>query len=332
VGSRRGARDGEDPQQPPRFLLRGVAGGVLLRLPDGRRRLPRPAQRLGPELALALRLQHHPRIDQPDHPQPGARVGGLGGGAAAAGVGSGAGQADPDQPGHRPALRLPGPADDRLQLDEPRHPGRLPDLPQGDDGARDRLVGQHRAGHRHPLQHRRDHRRHGRGLAVRAVRPSAHHRAVRGARAADRPALRLLHQRRDALPRLVPDAAHGPGRLGRHPGPPDRAQPGRDPRVLPRRDLSAGQLPRGLQPADPAGPGQEPRLPVRPDRDDRAGPGGGRPLHRPRVRGSRRRVRQRPHLDRRHDPSRPSYGGGHGRAPRSTQVVSPSGRKNTRRG
>ena len=36
----------------------------------------------------------------------------------------------PPQPGRAAPLRLPHPADDRVQLDEPRHAGHLPDVPQ----------------------------------------------------------------------------------------------------------------------------------------------------------------------------------------------------------
>ena len=70
---------------------------------------------------------------------------------------------------------LPGAADDRLQLDEPRHPGRLSDLP----------VGHPRIGvpacppstakmDRGDLQHRRHRRRTDLRLIVAAVRPPLH--------------------------------------------------------------------------------------------------------------------------------------------------------------
>ena len=83
--------------------------------------------------------------------------------------------------------------------------------------------------------------------------PAPDHRLLRRPRAAGRADLRVLAHRRDARARVVPDAAVRAGRLGRHPGPPDRAVARRDPRLLPGRDLPARQLPGRVQPADPGG-------------------------------------------------------------------------------
>ena len=81
--------------------------------------------------------EHHPGPDQPDHPIPGAGIRGVG---SRAGPDEADQHQDPRRAARRrdrPPVHLPGAADDRLQLDEPRHPGRLPDLPgvHGNHGA-----------------------------------------------------------------------------------------------------------------------------------------------------------------------------------------------------
>ena len=77
-------------------------------------------------------------------------------------------------------------ADDGVQLDEPRHAGRLPDLPQGGPA----LRAEHRAVHRDDLQRRRADRRHAHGRGVRAVRTARGDRLLRRARPADPAAVR----------------------------------------------------------------------------------------------------------------------------------------------
>ena len=96
------------------------------------------------------------------------------------------------------------------------------------------------------------------------------------------PLFAASHDDRPDLSRLVPDAVRRPGRVGRHPGPPERAVAGRDPRLLPGRHLPAGQLPGRVQPADPGAAGREPQLHLR-DRLD----------HGLRVRRGRRARRDR---------------------------------------
>ena len=86
---------------------------------------------------------------------------------------------------------LPRAADDRLQLDEPRDAGHLPDLPEGGSA----LLAEHRAVHRDALQRRRAHRRHAHGCRVGEVRPARGRRVLRGARAADHAAVRGVAHR-----------------------------------------------------------------------------------------------------------------------------------------
>ena len=60
------------------------------------------------------------------------------------------------------------------------------------------------------------------GASLGSVRPPLHDRVLRRSRASDRPVVRPVPHGGDAVPRLVPDAGDGAGRVGRHPGPPDR--------------------------------------------------------------------------------------------------------------
>ena len=153
------------------------------------------------------------------------------------------------------AVRLPGPAHDGVQLDEPRHPGHLPDVPEGGPATSRSATATWIVDR---LQHRRDHRRHRLRHAVGALRPAPHRSC--SARVLGLPIVPIFAYSTTvgmAGARLVPDA----GRACRAPGASSRptspsCQPGRDPRLLPGRDLPARQLPGGLQPADPAGAGQ----------------------------------------------------------------------------
>ena len=76
------------------------------------------------------------------------------------------------------------------------------------------------------------------------------------------PLFALSHTRGDAVSGLVPDAGGGAGRVGRHPRPPDRDVPGRDPRLLSGRHLPTGKSVGGVQPSDPGAPGGR-RIPIR---------------------------------------------------------------------
>lgn len=80
-------------------------------------------------MALAVRSEHRARADQPDHPLPGGRVRGVGGRAGSAAAHQHPAPRRAAQRRDHPPIRLPGPADDGLQLDEPRDAGRLPDVP-----------------------------------------------------------------------------------------------------------------------------------------------------------------------------------------------------------
>ena len=140
MGPGRRARHGEGPRRATRLLLRAAAGGLRVRLPAGERRLAGGDELAGVVVAVALRSEHHPRAGQPDHPLPGGGVRGLGSGA---GPDEAHQHQDPRRVARRcdhPAVLLPGAADDGLQLDEPRHPGRLPDLPDVDRQPRRRPV------------------------------------------------------------------------------------------------------------------------------------------------------------------------------------------------
>ena len=78
-------------------------------------------------------LSHHPGSDQPDHSLPGAGIRGLGGRPGPDEADQHQNPRRAAQRRHHPPVLLPGGADDRLQLDEPRHPGRLPDFPGATD-------------------------------------------------------------------------------------------------------------------------------------------------------------------------------------------------------
>lgn len=153
AGARRGPGHGEDPREPARLLLGRAPARLLAGLPAG---LARRALVVGPGPALALRAVGAPGPAQPADPHPGQGVRGLGGDAGAdAGHAVVAARRVPQSGGAAP-LRLPDPADDRLQLDEPRHAGPLPDVPEGPRQRRRRAVGDHRHVDRRAL-HRRGH-------------------------------------------------------------------------------------------------------------------------------------------------------------------------------
>ncbi len=129
MGAGRRARHGEGSRRAARLLLRAAAGGLRVRLSAGERGIAGGDELAGIVVALVVRPVHHPGPDQPDHPVPGAGIRGMG-------SRPGPDEADQHQNPRRaarrrdhPPVHLPGAADDRLQLDEPRHPGRLPDLP-----------------------------------------------------------------------------------------------------------------------------------------------------------------------------------------------------------
>ena len=131
MGAGRGARHGEGPRRAARLFLGTAAGGLRVRLSAGEPGIAGGDGLAGAVVALVVRLVHHPGADQPDHPVPGAGVRGMG-------SRPGPDEADQHQNPRRAARRrdhppvlLPGGPDDRLQLDEPRHPGRLPHVPGG---------------------------------------------------------------------------------------------------------------------------------------------------------------------------------------------------------
>ena len=107
------------------FFSGTTAGGLRVRLSAGEPGIAGGDGLAGAVVALVVRLVHHPGADQPDHPVPGAGVRGMG-------SRPGPDEADQHQNPRRaarwrdrPPVFLPGGPDDRLQLDEPRHPGRL---------------------------------------------------------------------------------------------------------------------------------------------------------------------------------------------------------------
>lgn len=106
---------------------------------------------------------------------------------------------------------------DGVQLDEPRHPGRLPDVPDVHRQPRRRAVQRDGQVDRHRLQHRRHHRWAGLRQPVATVQPPLRHHLLCAAGPPDRPAVRLLAHGRDAVSRFVPDAAVRAGRVGRDP-------------------------------------------------------------------------------------------------------------------
>lgn len=134
---------------------------------------------------------------------------------------------------------LPSAVDDRLQLDEPRHPGCLPDLPDRDYRSWCRFVQPDRQVDSGDLQHRRHHRRSGVRHVVPAVQPPLHHRFLCGAGTADRAAVRLLAHCGDVVPGFVFDASLRTGCLGCDPRASDRDVARRYPGRLPRRNLPA---------------------------------------------------------------------------------------------
>ena len=183
-------------------------------------------------VAVVVRAQRPAGPDQPAHPGPGRGVGGRGRDARKLRADNTSLRDGLLQRPGAPPLRLSGLAHGGVQLDEPRHAGRLPDLPQGDGDGGAGLSATTAMLDRDHLQHRRD-----RSAARSSGRCPSASAGVARSRSAACSGCRSFRcspsrKRCAALPRLLPHAGGGAGGMGRHPGASHRDVTGRHPRLL----------------------------------------------------------------------------------------------------
>ena len=109
VGARRVAGHGEDPRRQARLLVRRAPAGLPGRLPVRGDRVLR--RRADVRLARAVHLRRDPGAARAVHPHARRGVRGLGGHARAPEADQGRLPPGADEPGRRPAVRLPRAAD-----------------------------------------------------------------------------------------------------------------------------------------------------------------------------------------------------------------------------